>query len=78
MLDMFDNLNKREQIFMEMLEITIGAMIENELCSYCSYSGSEYCYSQRCCDNAMFDGILTKAKRNLQRQCDELGNRKVS
>lgn len=75
---MFDNLNKREQLLIEMLEIAIGAMIENELCSYCSYFGSEYCYSQRCCENAMFDGLQTKAKHNLQRQCDELGNRKVS
>lgn len=75
---MFDNLNKREQLLMEMLDIAIGAMIENELCSYCSYSGSEYCYSQRCCDNAMFDGLLTKAKIYLNRKCDELGNRKAS
>ena len=75
---MFDNLNKREQLLMEMLDIAIGAMIENELCSYCSYFGNEYCYSQRCCENAMFDGLLTKAKTYLNRKCDELGNRKAS
>ena len=53
------------ELLLEMLNIAIGAMNENELCSYCSLNGCEFCYYERDCESGIFEGLKAKAERNL-------------
>lgn len=49
------------ELLLEMLDIAIGAMVENELCTYCHHS---ICDSDNCV-NGIFDGLKVQAETNL-------------
>lgn len=54
----------------EMLDIAIKAMNENELCSYCAFSGTQNCYAGRpdfVCETGLYEGLKTMAKRNVRK-----------
>ncbi len=61
------------ELLLEMLDISVGAMNENELCSYCAFSGTQNCYPGRSdfiCQSGLFEGLKIKAEKRLRnKQC---------
>ena len=58
------------EIHIEMLDIAIKAMNENELCSYCAFSGTQNCYEGRpdfVCETGLYEGLKTMAQRNIRK-----------
>lgn len=55
---MYDN-----KLLLEMIDIAIGAMVENELCYYCKYQDCNYSD----CSAGIFDGLKLMAERNLNK-----------
>lgn len=53
------------EILLEMLNISIGSMVENELCTYCSMHGCKNCYYEQDCETGIFEGLKAKAEKNL-------------
>lgn len=49
-----------------MLDIAIGAIVENELCSYCVnfYGNSNMCSQTDLCSEFIFDGLLKIYRKN--------------
>lgn len=69
----------KEEILLEMIDIAINILVENEHCQLCAFRGSrEDCYIGCDCYSGIFNGLEFTAKRNIQNQLDELGNRKAS
>ena len=53
----------------EMLDIALDAMNENELCSYCAFSGTPNCFAGRSddiCKQGLFTGICNMAEKRLK------------
>lgn len=56
-----------KDILMEMLDIAIGAMNENELCSYCRLYGSSLCEKDDdICVSGIFTGLKKQAEKRLK------------
>lgn len=52
----------------EMLDIALDAMNENELCSYCAFSGTPDCFAGRSddiCKQGLFTGLCNMAEKRL-------------
>ena len=53
----------------EMLDIALDAMNENELCSYCAFSGTNDCFPGRCddiCKQGLYTGLCNMADKTMQ------------
>ena len=65
MLDKLEQKNKKIELLNEMIDIMLGLLNENNICTFCQYQQSGDCNTVYCKDN-IFSGIERQAKKKLK------------
>lgn len=60
--------NYNSKILLEMLDMSIGGHVENEICSYCKicHNKDHRCKSGDYCKDLIFEGLKEKAEKSIK------------
>lgn len=59
--------NYNNKVLLEMLDIAIGGLVENEICSYCKilHNQDHRCKNFEHCQDFIFEGLKQKAEKKV-------------
>lgn len=63
-----------EKMFLKMIEILIGALKENGICSYCSiFHNCDFrCKNEDLCADLIFDGVKNAARKSMEERINAI------